>query len=248
MFRLMDQKPVLNLKSLKDQVYEYLREQMHRGKILPGSMIDMEETAKRLGISKTPLRDALLQLATEDFVSILPRRGVVVNVLTLEDIKNYYEIIGSLESTALLHASPKIKNDEIKMMEKLIGEMRQAIEDNDFDLYYQKNLKFHNVFLNLCGNKKLIQTVNNLKKRLYDFPRQEGFIKEWEETSNNKEHQEIFRLIKEGKFEEAALYLRTVHWSFQVQESFVRKYYARALQYTKKISQQGVKKVGKRAS
>ena len=78
----MDGKPILNIKSLKEQVYEYLREQMRRGEILPGSAIDMEETSKKLGVSKTPLRDALLQLEMEDFVTILPRRMVVVNSLT----------------------------------------------------------------------------------------------------------------------------------------------------------------------
>src|SRR5512136_3202318 len=100
--RTMDRKPILNIKSLKEQVYEYLREQMRHGHILPGSVIDMEETSRRLGVSKTPLRDALLQLEMEDFVSILPRRKVVVNVLTEEDIRNYYDIIGALESVALL--------------------------------------------------------------------------------------------------------------------------------------------------
>ncbi len=234
----MVEKPILNLKSLKDQVYEYLREQMRRGKILPGSIINMDETANKLGVSKTPLRDALLQLEMEDFVSILPRRGVVVNVLTLRDIRNYYEIIGALESIALLLAADKIKNSDIKTMEKLMDGMKKAIDDNNFDLYYERNVKFHNVFLNLCGNEKLIKTVNNLKKRLYDFPRQEGFVKEWEEMSNSKEHREIFNLIKGGKFQEAALYVRDVHWSFQVQERFVNRYYAKALQYTKKLSEE----------
>lgn len=231
----MGRRPILNLKSLKDQVYEYLREEMHRGKILPGSVINMEETARKLGVSRTPLRDALLQLEKEDFVSILPRRGVVVNVLTLEDIKNYYQIIGSLESTALLLAAPRMKKADIQLMEKLIEGMRQAIDDDDFDLYYEKNLRFHNVFLNLCGNRKLIETVNRLKKRLYDFPRQAGFVKEWEETSNSQEHREILELIKGEKFEAAARYLRDVHWSFEVQEKFVNRYYARALQYTQKL-------------
>ena len=92
----MDNKPLINIKSLKEQVYEYLREQMRTGDILPGSVIDMEETSKKLGVSKTPLRDALLQLEMEGFVSIIPRRKVVVNVLSIQDIKNYYEIIGAL--------------------------------------------------------------------------------------------------------------------------------------------------------
>lgn len=232
----MAKKPVLNLKLLKEQVYDYLREQMHRGEILPGSAINMDETAKRLGISRTPLRDALLQLEMEDFVSILPRRGVVVNALTLEDIKNYYEILGALESTALRLAAGKIKDSDIKTMQKLIEEMRRAIAADDFDLYYEKNLQFHNVFLSLCGNKKLIRTVNNLKKRLYDFPRQAGFVKEWEETSNNEEHQAIFHLIKERRYEEAARYIQEVHWSFEVQEKFIKRYYAQALQHTDRLA------------
>jgi len=90
----MDARPLLNIKSLKEQVYEYLREQMRRGDLKPGSVIEMEETSKKLGVSKTPLRDALLQLEMEDFVTILPRRKVVVNVLTLQDIRNYYEVMG----------------------------------------------------------------------------------------------------------------------------------------------------------
>ena len=93
-------KNILNLKSLKEQVYEYLREQLHKGKIRPGSFINMDETSRKLGISKTPLRDALIQLEMEGFITILPRKGVYVNVLTLQDIKDYYQVIGAL---SLIH-------------------------------------------------------------------------------------------------------------------------------------------------
>ncbi|MCC7295868.1 MAG: GntR family transcriptional regulator, partial [Acidobacteria bacterium] len=89
---------------------------MRRGEILPGSVIDMEETSLRLGVSKTPLRDALLQLEMEGFVTILPRRKVVVNVLRPEDIKNYYEIIGALESTALRQAFALLGGPEFEEM------------------------------------------------------------------------------------------------------------------------------------
>ncbi len=86
---MTDSKPILNIKSLKEQVYEHLREQMRTGGLRPGAAIDMEETSKRLGVSKTPLRDALLQLEMEGFVTILPRRKIVVNVLTLQNIRDY---------------------------------------------------------------------------------------------------------------------------------------------------------------
>lgn len=224
----MKEKSILNFKSLKDQVYEYLRDQMEKGFLRPGSYINMEETSKKLGISKTPLRDALLQLEMESFVTIIPRRGVIVNSLTLKDIKEYYEIIGSLESTALLNAFPRIKKADIEKMYKLNEEMRNAIAEDNFNLYYQKNLKFHNTFLNHCSNGNLIRIVNNMKKRLYDFPRQEGFVKEWEEASI-VEHQNLTDLIAEGKKEEAIAFVRDVHWSYKVQEKFIKRYYKQAV-------------------
>jgi len=220
----MNPKPLINVKSLKEQVYEYLREQMRRGEILPGSAIDMEETSTKLGVSKTPLRDALLQLETEDFVTILPRLMVVVNSLDENDVRNYYEIIGALESTALLKAFDRLRPADVGAMQALNDGMKRAIEANDFDAYYEKNLAFHNTFLNLCGNESLVKTVNNLKKRLYDFPRVSGFVKEWEESSI-LEHQALIDLIRTGRSQAAANHIRDVHWSFKVQERFVRKYY-----------------------
>jgi len=220
----MDEKPVLNVKSLKSQVYEYLRDQMRRGDILPGSVIDMEETSQKLGVSKTPLRDALLQLEMEHFVTILPRRKVVVNVLTVQDIRNYYQIIGALESTALLAGFDKIGAAEIEAMAELNAGMKEAIEQNDFDLYYERNLAFHNSFLTPCGNAYLIEIVNVLKKRLYDFPRQKGFVKEWEATSVG-EHARLLEAIRERRLLDAANFIRDVHWSFEVQEKFIEQYY-----------------------
>jgi DNA-binding GntR family transcriptional regulator len=225
---MVPNKSVLNLKSLKEQVYDYLREQMERGEIRPGAVINMEDTSKELGVSKTPLRDALLQLESENFVSILPRRGVIVNVLTLEDIKSYYEILGALESAALLSCFPKIKENDIKKLKTLNDKMSKAIANDDFNSYYQNNLRFHNVFLDLCGNDFLIKMVNNLKRKLYDFPRQQGFVKEWEEESI-QEHQKLVDLIEKGDSLGASNYIRDVHWSYAVQEKYIQKYYSQAV-------------------
>lgn len=220
----MDIRPILNIRSLKEQVYEYLRERMRTGELMPGAVIDMEETSRMLGVSKTPLRDALLQLEAEDFVTILPRRKVVVNTLTIQDVRSYYEIVGALESTALLAAFDRFRETDLKRMDKANEGMKKAIEADDFDAYYEKNLEFHNTFLDLCGNASLAKIVNRLKKRLYDFPRPKGFVKEWEEASIG-EHRRLLDLVKHGKKEEAASWIRDVHWSFKVQEKYVNEYY-----------------------
>lgn len=223
----MADKGILNLKSLKEQVYEYLRGQLGKGELLPGSSINMDETSQKLGVSRTPLRDALLQLEMEGFVSIFPRRGVVVNHLTLRDIENYYEIIGALESAALMASFDQLKVLQVGKMKALNAEMKKAIDKDDFNLYYQKNLEFHDIFLSLSENQNLVKIVNTLKKRLYDFPRQQGFVKAWEETSIG-EHEDLVKLIEEGKKEQASAYIRDIHWSYRVQERFLKKYYEQA--------------------
>ncbi len=221
--------PLINNKSLKEQVYEFLRQELRRGAIKPGDEIKMEQTARALGVSKTPLRDALLQLAMENFVTILPRRGVIVNPLTLEEIKNAYEIIGALESLSILKAGPHLSSTDLKAMEKLIEKMKKAIAHDNFDAYYEKNLEFHNVYLSRCGNPELNRLVTTLKKRLYDFPRQAKYVREWEEASI-KEHEHLLRLLEEKQIEEAARFIRDVHWSFEVQKNFILKYYPEAHQ------------------
>ena len=223
----MADKPILNVKSLKEQVYDYLRKQLRSGEILPGSAINLDETSRKLGVSRTPLRDALLQLESEGFITINPRRGVIVNILSLQDIKNYYQIIGALESTAVLQAFDRIGEAEIQTMEEIIDTMKRAIESDDFDLYYEKNLALHDVYLTSCGNENLVRIVRTLKRRLYDFPRQRGFVKEWE-LASIAEHTELLQLLKQRKAAEAAAYVRDVHWSYKVQEKYINQYYAKA--------------------
>lgn len=220
----MSKKNILNLASLKDQVYEYIRSQMKSGRLKPGDTIDMKATSQMLGVSITPLRDALIRLEMEGFVRILPRRGVIVNELTVQDIRDYYQILGALESTAIIAAAESLGEGEIQKMRKLNGEMNQALSRDDFNAYYEKNLRFHDIFLKLSGNDLLRAMVATLKKRLYDFPRRAGFVREWEEASV-EEHTQLLSLLTQRRFLEAANYIRDVHWSFSVQEKFVKKYY-----------------------
>ncbi len=221
----MTKKNILNLASLKDQVYEYLRSQLRKGELMPGDVIDMSVTSQKLGVSKTPLRDALIRLEMEGFVNIMARKGVLVNVLTVEGIREIYQILGALESTAIIAASRTINKGEVDRLRKLNEGMRKAIENDDFNDFYDKNLKFHDVFLRLSGNNMLRKTADVLKKRLYDFPRRAGYVKEWEQSSI-KEHQQIVEFISAKKYFKAADFIRDVHWSFNVQERFIKLYHS----------------------
>lgn len=210
--------------SLREQVYAHLKERMNRGDIRPGAFLDLNSMSAEIGISRTPLRDALLQLEAEGFVTILPRRGVCVAPLTLDHIRNYYEIIGALEAATVMHHGGRLGPAKIDHMVGLNRRMKAALERDDFDLFYRHNLAFHNTYLDLSPNADLRGTVDRLKERLYDFPRREGFVKEWEVRSTG-EHAAFTEFLARGDLRGAAQHLKEVHWSFSVQEPFIRRYY-----------------------
>jgi DNA-binding GntR family transcriptional regulator len=214
----------LNTKSLRQQVYEHLKAQLNSGALEAGRQLDLNRLAADLGTSRTPLREALLQLDHEGFVTIQPRRGVVVNALTLEEIRSIYEIVGALEAAALLSSAPALSGAVLDEMKVSNAAMREALDRDDFDAYYDHNLAFHDAFLDRCGNGRLVATVGLLKERLYDFPRRKGFVKAWEEASV-LEHEALLARLAAGDVHGAADALRDVHWSYAVQEPFIRRYY-----------------------
>jgi DNA-binding GntR family transcriptional regulator len=214
---------MLNTKSLREQVYEFLRNEIQNRNLLPGSTINLNEISQQLGISKTPLRDAIIQLEIEGFVTILPRRGVTVKKISLQEIKDYYEIVGALESAVILNEFDKITGSHISRMEKLNAKQKAALENEDYDSYYKLNLDFHNIFNNLSENKSLMHLITPFKQRLYDFPRR-GYLKEWE-LNNCNEHHQFIELVKERDRQGAARMMRDVHWSYAVQEKYILKFY-----------------------
>lgn len=216
--------PVLQIRSLREQVYEFLRDQMASGGLQPGEFIDLNELAERLGISRTPLREALLHLESQGFVTVLPRRGFRLNALTLDDIRHYYEIIGALEAAALRSVGPTLGPSDFARMRALDAAMAAAVAARDFDKYYEANLAFHDVYLRRSDNARLVAQVHLLKQRLYDWPRRERMVQAWEQHSV-VEHEDFVRLLERGAFGEAASHLQDVHWSFTVQERFIHAYY-----------------------
>lgn len=217
---------MLNTKSLREQVYEYLRDEINNRKLLPGATININEISQQLGISKTPLRDAIIQLEIEGFVTILPRRGVKVKKLSLQEVKDSYQIVGALEGSIIIDVFERIGESRISRMEKLTAKQIKALERKEYDSYYKLNLAFHNVFLDLSENKSLKNIVTPYKQRLYDFPRR-WYIKEWE-LNNCKEHDQFIELIKKKDRLGAAAIIRDVHWSFKVQEKYIRQFYPNA--------------------
>lgn len=214
----------LNHTSLRQQVYEVLREDLGRGDLRPGATLNLNEMSERLGVSRTPLREALLRLESEGFVTIRPRSGIVVRELTVENIRNLYQMIGALEASVILTEHSRLTDERVTAMRAANDAMRSALERDDFDAYYAANLELHDGYLGLSANSELVQQVGIMKQRLYDFPRRREFVKEWELASTG-EHEAIVGALEQSDWTEAARLVRDVHWSFAVQETFIRRYY-----------------------
>lgn len=209
--------------SLRRRVYYYLREKMDKGSILPGAAINLNELSKELSISKTPLRDAIIQLEAEGFVTIWPRRGIIVNTLTLDDIKYLYEVIGALEAAMVRSVFDKFSETCLAGMERLNLAMRAALVDDDMTEFSKHHWAFHDIFLELSKNIFAKRIITPIKHRLWEFPRR-NFVKEWEMIACN-EHQLIIDTIRVGDREKAANIIRETHWGFDYNEKFIRRIY-----------------------
>lgn len=213
------------VKSLREQVYDYLRTELKRGSLNTDAFLDLNRLARDLGISRTPLRDALIQLEVEEFVTISPRRGVAVRSLNLRDIQEIYQLVGALESSALLTVAPTITAEDIAYLRGLDLKAQQAIEKDDLEAFYVNNYGFHDFFLDRLGNNRISALVHSKKQQLYDWNRKFDQLHVNWENSGVFEHEEVIRLLESGAIQEAAAYLRDVHWGFNVQEPFVNQVY-----------------------
>ena len=209
--------------SLREQVYTYFCQAMKQGRLAPGTFINQGEICQELKISKAPLRDALIQMETEGFVTIFPRRGVMINALTPEEVARAYQIIGALEAAAMGQAFPYLGMDEIRSMEAINARLLESLNRGHFDIYYDLNNQLHNVFIDRAGNPALKQIVSTLKQRLYDFPLR-PYLVSWE-TENLHEHQRFIDSIRKKNPRAAMDILQYEHWNFDLHEAEILEFY-----------------------
>jgi DNA-binding GntR family transcriptional regulator len=201
--------------SLKDHVYNYISEKINDGSLKPEDKINEQQISDALEISRTPIREALIQLAAEGYLESIPRKGFRVRNLDYNKAKELYEIIGLLDGRIAYLTIDIISEEDIRNMEFLADLMTAAIEQDLSNRYYELQVDFHNTYINLCKNQEMINLLNQLKRsflrKYYVFGHSQEEIEILKET--NQEHYEIIRLFKEKKKEELERYIRDVHWS-----------------------------------
>ena len=205
------------------QVYDRIRVEMDKGNYGPGSYIRLNELAAQLNMSKTPLREAMIRLEAEGFVTIYPRRGVVVNRFDLNDTRYLFGAIGSLESDMVTANFHRFDDEIVAHMRGCCRVMRTALEEDDMTTYDRRHWDFHRVFTDLADTVFVDRIINPIKHRLWDFPKR-GFSRQWLIMACD-EHDAIVDAIEAKDLEACVRIIREAHWSFDYNEKFIRKVY-----------------------
>ncbi len=186
-----------NHRPLREIVYEQLKIQILTGKIAPGTRMMEVELAEDLGVSRTPVREAIRKLEKEALVVIEPRRGAYVSDVSVKEMVDTLVVREDLEALAASLTAKRITKEELEGLEKKVTDYSEAIASGDMEQIIRADESFHHKIVALSGNKALIQLFSSVQelslrfRYLYyeDFTRYENMP---------VEHKEILEAIRTG--------------------------------------------------
>jgi DNA-binding GntR family transcriptional regulator len=153
-------------RSLHDEVVSRLRDMIIEGVLAPGTRIHEGQIGAQLGVSRTPLREALKALASEGLVDLVPSRGAVVHRFSSKDVEDMLTVLGTLEALAGRLACAHASDAQIGEMRRLHDEMMRFYERRDRLDYFKTNQSIHSAFIRLSGNSALVHVHDLLQARL----------------------------------------------------------------------------------
>ena len=174
---------------LRDVVFQTLRQAILHGELKPGERLMEIHLAERLGVSRTPIREAIRKLELEGLVVMIPRRGAVVASITEKDLKDVLEVRRTLEILAGEVACERITPE-------LLMELKSAGEEFANRLA-EADVRFHEIIYEATGNARLIHILNNLREQMYRY-RLEYLKDKGSHERLHQEHREIYNGIKNG--------------------------------------------------
>lgn len=187
---------------LREVVFETLREAIRKGILKPGERLMEIHLAEQLGVSRTPVREAIRKLELEGYVIMMPRRGTYVSNLSIKDINEVFEIRTSLDSLASGLAAERITDDELEQLQRLLVIIGEAIKEHNMDKIVEADTKFHDVLYQASRNHRLVGIIYNLREQLTSFrSKSMAYPGRLEETL--EEHRRIVDTIAQGDVEGA---------------------------------------------
>jgi DNA-binding GntR family transcriptional regulator len=170
----MDRQPLVpirldNYKPLRELVFESLREAIISGQLRPGERLMEIQLAEEMGVSRTPVREAIRKLELEGLVVMIPRKGAYVAGLSLKDIVDVFEIRGALEGLAAELAAERITDNELEELERYLVKIADDIEKGDLDKVVATDTEFHSILYQASRNQRLSQIISNLREQIQRF-------------------------------------------------------------------------------
>lgn len=196
-----------NYLPLRDVVFITLREAILKGELEPGERLMEIALAQKLGVSRTPIREAIRKLELEGLVVMAPRKGAEVAEITLKDLRDVLEVRKNLEELAVELACKKATEDDIEEMKLAHEEFIKTLSQKDLTVIAEADVKFHDVIYRTTGNKRLIQILNNLREQMYRY-RLEYIKDEKKRMIVTDEHLQIIEAIKSKDVKSAKAYIQ----------------------------------------
>jgi len=187
---------------LNQKVYRVLKEAIIKGFLEPGTKLLENKIAEKMQVSRTPVREAMQKLVAEGFVKTTPNQTMVVTEVSPEDVKEVLQIRGVLEGLAARIAAKKINRREIDELENVVAQMSLYVSKENLSSYCKVDDEFHDLILNICGNKWIIQIRDNLGSFIYRF-RIKSLSVPGRLKCSLKEHQAIMEALKKRDSVEA---------------------------------------------
>ncbi len=183
-------------KPLREVIFATLREAIIMGELKPGERLMEVQLAEKMGVSRTPVREAIRKLELEGFVNMIPRKGAHVARLSIKDIMDVLEVRASLDGLATALAAERITDEELRELKYVLNQFESYVEKDNLQNIVKKDVEFHDIIYHASKNDKLIQIVNNLREQVYRF--RVIYLKDFSSTKEViKEHMEIFDALIE---------------------------------------------------
>jgi DNA-binding GntR family transcriptional regulator len=180
--------------SLRDQAFDVIRHALVSGQILPGDIYSASALATRLGVSTSPVREAMLTLVNQGLMEAVRNRGYRVVAMSEHDLDEVHEMRLLLEVPGAEKAAAQVGDTDLAALEEIITEIEAAATDGDIVRFLDADRRFHLDLLGLTGNRRLVDTVGGLRDqtRLYGLQRlarQGGLVE------SAREHRDILAAI-----------------------------------------------------
>lgn len=187
---------------LRDVVFNTLRQGILKGELAPGERLMEVALAERLGVSRTPIREAIRKLELEGLVIMIPRKGAEVASISEKSMRDVLEVRRALEELAVELACKRITQEQRDELKRAYRAFASSVDSKDLIGIAQKDEAFHDVIYHATQNQKLEQMINNLREQMYRYRLE--YIKDADKRKILiLEHERVLKAIRDRKVAEA---------------------------------------------